>query len=320
MALEYREQTGDDLDTKAFLHRFERLTENVGRVVVAEGDTVRLALLGLVAQGHVLLEDAPGVGKTLLAKTIACSISGQFTRAQFTPDLLPSDITGVSIYNAGTGRFDFLPGPVFANVVLADELNRANPRTQSALLEAMAEGQVTADGHTRELPRPFMVIATQNTLDSTGTFPLPDTELDRFLVRLSIGLPSEEREIEILSRSEHDAMEVEPVLDTDDVLAMQRYVRAVSVAMPVKEYVVRLAAAIRRHPSVRGGMSPRASVHLMNAAQGWAAFEGRDFAAPDDVKAVAPSVLGHRLHTDARGPGAADLVIAEVLAQTSVPA
>ncbi len=320
MALGYRAQSDRTLDVAAFLGHFDRLLTNVSNVVVAGNNTVRLALLGLFAKGHVLVEDRPGVGKTLLAKTIAQSISGSFTRVQCTPDLLPSDITGVSVYNAGTGQFDFLPGPVFTNVLLADELNRANPRTQSALLEAMAESQVTADGRTRELSRPFMVIATQNTLDSTGTFPLPDTELDRFLVRLSIGLPSEQGEIEILTRSAHGDRDVSPVLGTAEVLAMQDFVGLVTVTEPLKEYVVRVAGAIRAHPSVRGGMSPRGSVQLMNAAQGWAAFDGREFVTPDDVQAVAPNVLAHRLHTDSRQPEAALAIVTEVLGQVPVPA
>lgn len=304
---------------QSFLKYFDRLQSNVSQVMVAPEHTIRLALLGLMAQGHVLVEDRPGVGKTLLAKTIAQSIHGQFTRVQFTPDLLPSDITGTSIFNAQTQSFEFTPGPVFTNVMLADELNRTNPRTQSALLEAMAEHQVTADGHTHSLPEPFMVIATQNTLDSSGTFPLPDTELDRFLVRISIGLPGAEDELEILARSEHGTPEVTPVLSAEQVLEMQAFVRRVQVAPPVREYIVRLAGALRDHPSVRGGMSPRGTVLLMRATQAWAACDGRDFASPDDVKAVAPAVLAHRVHLDERGQSASEGLVAEVLSQVQVP-
>jgi MoxR-like ATPase len=217
----------DPAAVATFTESFDRLLNNISSVVVAPEHTIRLALLGLFARGHVLVEDRPGVGKTLLAKSIAESIEGRFTRVQFTPDLLPSDITGASVYNASENSFEFVAGPVFANVMLADELNRTNPRTQSALLEAMAEGQVTADGVTRPLPRPFMVIATQNTLDSSGTFPLPDTELDRFLVRISIGLPTEEAEMEIMLRSEHGDPEIRPVLHVDEVVAMQETVRSV---------------------------------------------------------------------------------------------
>ena len=304
---------------EAFTDGFQRLLANVAAVVVVPEHTVRLALLGLVAQGHVLVEDSPGVGKTLLAKSLAESIDGRFTRVQFTPDLMPSDITGSSVYNATAGTFDFVPGPVFTNVLLADELNRTNPRTQSALLEAMAEGQVTADDSTRRLPTPFMVIATQNTLDSTGTFPLPDTELDRFLVRISIGLPSEEAEMEIISRAEHGTPEVHPVLHTSDVLQMQESVRAVHVAVPLREYIVRIAASLRAHPSVRGGMSPRGTVLLMRAAQAWALSEGHDYVSPEDVHSVATAVLAHRIHTDEREPGAADAIVMEALHQVSVP-
>ena len=305
--------------TREFADRFERLLANVARVVVAPERTLRLALLGLFAQGHVLVEDRPGVGKTLLAKAIALSIDGDFKRVQFTPDLLPSDITGSSIYNAQTGAFEFLPGPIFTNILLADELNRTNPRTQSALLEAMAENQVTADGTTHQLRAPFMVIATQNTLDSTGTFPLPDTELDRFLLRISIGLPSVSGELEIISRAEHGAPEVSAVLHADEVVAMQRRVQAVAVALPVKEYLVRISGALRDHPSVRDGVSPRGTVLLLRAAQGWAAFEGRDFVTPDDVQAVAENVLAHRVHTDDRDPAAASTVVRDVLRQVAVP-
>jgi len=256
----------------SFSERFERLLSNVAAAVVAPERTIRLALLGLFAEGHVLVEDRPGVGKTMLAKAVAESIDGLFRRVQFRPDLLPFDITGASIFSPQSGKFEFVPGPIFCNVLLADELNRTNPRTQAAMLEAMTEYQVTADSHTYPLPRPFMVIATQNTLDSSGTFPLPDTELDRFLVRVSIGLPSAEDELEILRRSEHGQPRVEPVLRVDEVLDMQSFVRAVHVVAPVKEYIVRLAASVRANAAVRGGMSPRGTVLLMRAAQGWAAF------------------------------------------------
>ncbi|MDA0799130.1 MAG: MoxR family ATPase [Chloroflexi bacterium] len=302
-----------------FEQSFSTLLANVSSVVVAPEHTVRMALLGLFAQGHVLVEDRPGVGKTLLAKTIAESIEGEFTRVQFTPDLLPSDITGASIYNSTDHSFEFVPGPVFTNVLLADELNRTNPRTQAALLEAMAEGQVTADGVTHRLPEPFMVIATQNTLDSSGTFPLPDTELDRFLVRISIGLPSEEAEMEIILRSEHGNPEVRPVLHVDEVVAMQQVVRAVAVAQPVREYIVKLASSLRSHPSVRGGMSPRGTVQLLRAAQTWAATEGRDFATPGDVQTVVAAVLAHRIHVDDREAGAAEAIVLETVRRVAVP-
>ena len=302
-----------------FLVRFDALLANVASAVVAPERTIRLALLGLFAQGHVLLEDRPGVGKTLLAKSIAQSIDGRFTRVQFTPDLLPSDITGSSIFDPRTSTFEFLPGPVFTNVLLADELNRANPRTQSALLEAMAESQVTTDGESRPLPRPFIVIATQNSMDSSGTFPLPDTELDRFLARISLGPPTAEAEMEIIRRAEHGELHVSPVLTVSDVLAMQDIVREVQVAVPVREYVVALARALRAHPSVRGGMSPRGTVLLIRAAQGWAACHGRDYVAPEDVQAVAEAVLAHRIQTAEREAGAAEAIVIEVLRRVPVP-
>ncbi len=278
-----------------FHDRFSSLSDNVSEVVVTSDRTLRFALLGLFARGHVLLEDLPGVGKTLLAKTIAGSISGRFTRLQFTPDLLPTDITGTSVFDMRNNRFEFVPGPIFTNLVLADELNRSGPRTQSALLEAMGEQQVTVDGTPRLLPRPFMVIATQNLVESYGTFPLPNSQMDRFMVSTSVGLPTPEQEMEILARSEHGAMEVEPVLTPDDVVEMQELVKQVSVALPVKEYMVRLVGATRELPSVTAGVSPRGAVTLLRAAQAWAAFEGRDFVVPEDVKDVAPEVLAHRL-------------------------
>lgn len=319
MAIEHLPQTSETDQIASFAHAFDRLLSNVAAVVVAPEHTVRLALLGLFAQGHVLVEDRPGVGKTLLAKSIAESIDGTFTRVQFTPDLLPSDITGASVYNASNGTFEFIPGPVFANVMLADELNRTNPRTQSALLEAMAEFQVTADGHTRRLPEPFMVIATQNTLDSSGTFPLPDTELDRFLVRISIGQPSEEAELEIMARAEHGDPKVTPVLHADDVVAMQSTVRSVELATPLREYIVKIVGGLRAHPSVRGGMSPRGTVQLLRAAQAWAAAQGRSFVTPDDVQTVATAVLAHRVNVDDREPGAAEAIVLETLRRVAVP-
>jgi MoxR-like ATPase len=299
--------------------RFQSLQDTVCGAVVTSTRTVRLALLGLVASGHVLVEDRPGVGKTLLAKSIAQAIDGRFSRVQFTPDLLPSDITGSSVFNAETRRFDFVPGPVFANILLADELNRTNPRTQSALLEAMAEGQVTADGATHPLPDPFMVIGTQNTLDSAGTFPLPDTELDRFLVRISIGLPGPAEELEIIARAEHGNPTVTPVLDVAEVSRMQAVVRNVQVAPALREYMVRVAGSVRVHPQVRGGMSPRGTVQLLRAAQGWAACAGRDYVVPEDVREVAEPVLAHRIHTAGSGHEQAAAVVMEALERVVVP-
>ena len=302
-----------------FQERFDTLAANIASVVVMPHRTIHFALLGLFAQGHILLEDLPGVGKTLLSKTIAQSVAGKFSRIQFTPDLLPSDITGTSVFDMQNNRFEFVPGPIFANVVLADEVNRTGPRTQSALLEAMGEYQVTTDGDRRPLPEPFMVIATQNSVESYGTFPLPNSQLDRFMVSMEVGLPTPEQEAEILSRSEHGLEEASPVLSTDDVLEMQRMVRQVLVAMPVKQYIANVVASTREHPAVAVGVSPRGSVSLLRAAQGWAAFGGRSYVIPEDVKEVAPLVLSHRIVTDTGAGLQPKDAVAEVLNSVSVP-
>lgn len=282
----------------SFQERFETLMANVAGVVVTSPSNIRLALLGLFSRGHVLLEDLPGVGKTLLAKTIAASIDGEFCRIQFTSDLLPSDITGTSVFDARDQTFEFVPGPIFANVVVADELNRAGPRTQSALLEAMAEGQVSADGAVRALPRPFLILATQNRIERHGTFPLPNSQLDRFMISMSLGLPTPEQEMEILIRSEHGLPNVKPRLTPTDVVEMQETAFKVEVAPPVKQYIVNLAAASRQRSEFSVGVSPRGSASLMWACQGWAAFDGRPFVVPEDVQELAPYVWGHRVVPD----------------------
>ena len=256
---------------------------------------MRFVLLGLVAQGHILLEDTPGVGKTLVAKTLAQSIDGRFSRIQCTPDLLPTGITGTSVFSMREDRFEFKPGPVFANVMIADEINRTGPRTQSALLEAMDEFNVSADGQTYPLPRPFMLVATQNLSETHGVFPLPDSQHDRFLIRMSLGMPSERQEIEILTRTEHGLADVSFVVTTEDVVAMQDEAGRVNMAQALKEYLVRLARASREHPMVVRGVSPRGTVLLQRAAQAWAAFEGQTYVVPEDVKMVAPLVLPHRI-------------------------
>ena len=286
----------------AFRQRFDTLVSNLAGVVVTNPDNLRLALLGLFAQGHILLEDLPGVGKTMLAKAIAASIDAKFSRIQFTPDLLPSDITGTSVFDMHRQTFEFVPGPIFANVVLADELNRAGPRTQSALLESMGEGQVSADGVVRPLPRPFAVIATQNLIESYGTFPLPNSQLDRFMVSMTLGLPAPEQEMEILRRAEQGVSteRLTPVLSTESVAEMQDTVLSVAVAPPVQQYIVNLAAASRNSDALAVGVSPRASTALMRAGQAWAAFAGRSFVVPEDVQKLAPHVWGHRVLA---GPG-----------------
>ena len=310
----------DDAETRSqFQERFSALTSNVAGVVVASQRTIHFALLGLFAQGHILLEDLPGVRKTLMAKTIAQSIAGRFSRIQFTPDLLPTDITGTSIFDMKHNQFEFIPGPIFANIVLADEVNRTGPRTQSALLEAMGEHQITADGVLRPLPRPFMVIATQNLVESYGTFPLPNSQLDRFLVSMNIGLPTPQQELEILDRSEHSLPEVAPVLSADEVVEMQELVQQVRAALPVKQYIVNLVASTREHSAVFAGVSPRGAVSLLRAAQGWAAFGGRDFVVPEDVKEVAPLVLTHRIMVDSGAGVPAKDIITELLDSVPVP-
>ena len=303
-----------------FQQRFEQLVSNVASVVVTSPHNIHLALLGLFAQGHVLLEDLPGVGKTLLAKTIAASIDGEFSRIQFTSDLLPSDITGTSVFDMQHQTFEFVPGPIFANIVLADELNRAGPRTQSALLEAMAESQVSADGNVRLLPRPFMVIATQNLIETHGTFPLPNSQLDRFMVSMRLGLPTPEQEMEILQRSEHGLSQVSPLLTTADVVQMQEIVLGVKAAEPVRQYIVNLAAASRACGYLGVGVSPRGSAALLRASQGWAAFHGRTFVIPGDIQGLAPQVCGQRVmfdHDDGNQSG--QEAIGRLLQSVTVP-
>ncbi|MFC2034752.1 AAA family ATPase [Chloroflexota bacterium] len=280
---------------REFVHRVQAIVDNIRQVVVASPDVIKMSLLGLLCQGHVLLDDFPGVGKTLLAKALAQSLQTNFKRIQFTPDLLPTDITGSSIYNPTAGAFNFVPGPVFANIVLADEINRSSPRTQSALLEAMGEGYVTFDGITHSLPKPFFVIATRNLTETYGTFPLPQSQLDRFLLSFGIGYPKWEEEIEILERHEHGELSMSPVLTGDDISTMQSQIYLVEVARPVKEYVANIVSETRISAEIARGVSPRGAVFLQRAAQARAAMEGRDFATPDDVKAVSPAVLQHRI-------------------------
>ena len=271
--------------------------QNVEKVVVGKRAELELALVALAGQGHVLIEDVPGVGKTVIAKSLARSVGCTFKRIQFTPDLLPSDVTGVSIYNQQTGDFEFRAGPVVAQIVLADEINRATPKTQAALLEAMEEQQITVDGVTHELPSPFMVLATQNPIEYEGTFPLPESQLDRFMLRIHVGYPRREHEIDILERQQraHPVESLEPVTNADELLDVQRAVRDVFVDAQIRRYVVDLANATRQHPEVYVGASPRASLSLVRAAQAQALLRGRDFVTPDDVKALAGPVMAHRV-------------------------
>ena len=306
-------------DRERFQDRLRALIGGISKVVVASEETVRYVLLSVVSRGHLLLDDTPGVGKTLMAKALAGAIGGSFSRVQCTPDLLPSDITGTSIFDMRESRFEFRPGPVFCNILLADEINRTTPRTQSALLEAMAESQVSADGRTYPLPAPFMVIATQNLLESHGVFPLPDSQLDRFFISMSLGLPDPLQEVEILSRDDSDAAQPSPVVSTEDILAMQDVVRQVSVALPLKEYMVNLARASRAHPMLVRGVSPRGTVLLRQGAQGWAAFEGRSYVVPEDIKQVAPLVLPHRVVASAAAGAVRSEIVEDILQSVPVP-
>ena len=292
---------------------FRKLVDQVEQVIQGKRDAVQLALVCLFAQGHLLIEDVPGVGKTSLAKAIARSIGGTWQRIQFTPDLLPSDVTGVSVWNRATGAFEFRPGGVFATVLLADEINRASPKTQSALLEAMEEGQVTVDGYSHPLGPPFMVIATQNPIELEGTYPLPEAQLDRFLMRIAMGYPD---------RDHAAAAELLPVITADELVELSRDVARVHVAPALREYIVRLADATRRHPALELGASPRGALGLQRAARAWAAAAGRDFVLPDDVKRLAIPVLAHRLlpsgDAELRGVTGAD-VVGELLTSVPVP-
>jgi MoxR-like ATPase len=296
-----RAQSGSDTLPAATAERFaikvSELRSNIEQVIKGKRDHIDLALVCLFAEGHLLIEDVPGVGKTQLARALAASVDATWQRVQFTPDLLPSDVTGVTIYHQATTQFEFHPGPVFANVVLADEINRASPRTQSALLEVMEERQVTVDGVTRPVPRPFMVIATQNPIDMDGTYPLPEAQLDRFLMRTSMGYPDHHSELEILFSLNGDAPagRVRAVLSAGDAAAMVSAVGRVHAAPEVCDYLVRVVAATRQLPEVRLPVSPRGSVSLLRAARSRAVVHGRAFVTPDDVKALAAPVLAHRI-------------------------
>jgi MoxR-like ATPase len=275
----------------------QKIIDNVEKVIIGKHEEVQLGLVALLCQGHVLIDDVPGVGKTMLAKAMARSLGCTFKRIQFTPDMLPSDVTGVSVYDQSTGRFEFRPGPVMANIVLTDEINRATPKTQSALLEAMEEHQVTVDGVTHLLDRPFLVLATQNPIEYEGTFPLPEAQLDRFLVRITLGYPSPTDEISILEAQQyvHPIETIEQVVSTTELLEMQERIKDVFVHDGIKEYIVALVGATRSHPDVYLGSSPRGALALYRTCQARAAVLGRDYAIPDDVKALAETTLAHRL-------------------------
>jgi MoxR-like ATPase len=303
---------------------FERIVANIGRVVQGNEEAIRLSVTCLVAGGHLLVEDVPGVGKTSLGKSLAASVSCRHRRIQFTSDLLPSDVTGVSVFDVTKTTFEFRPGPIFANIVLGDEINRTPPKTQSALLESMEERQVTVDGVTYKLPDPFMVVATQNPIEHEGTFPLPVSQLDRFLLRIQIGYPDAESEATMLeTHGVFDPLEVlQAVATPEDVVALAARARGVHTSPLIQRYIVQIANATRSHPAVVLGMSPRAALALQRAARARAVLEGREFVAPDDVKAMAPSVISHRLELRAsagRGRNPVRAVLDEVLRQVPVP-
>lgn len=275
----------------------DKITQNISQVIIGKRTAIRLLLVAMLSEGHVLLEDVPGVGKTILARSMAISLGGSFSRIQFTPDLLPSDVTGVSVYDPGSSQFVFRPGPIMAQVVLADEINRATPRTQSSLLECMGEGQVTVDNKTHLLPKPFFVLATQNPIEFEGTFPLPEAQLDRFFMKLHLGYPdlNEENEILLRQRLGHPIESISPCTTPEEFIELQQIVREVYVEASVREYIVRLVHATRTHADVALGASPRASLALFRGGQANAALDGRDYVVPDDVKALAVPVISHRL-------------------------
>jgi MoxR-like ATPase len=315
--------TGTAEATSTFSTLFGAIAANIGTIVQGKPEAVEFALIGFLSEGHVLIEDVPGVGKTSLAKALAASVDCTWKRVQFTPDLLPTDLVGVAIYERSTEQFRFQRGPLFANIVLADEINRASPKTQSALLEAMEERQVSVDGVSHQLPPPFMVIATQNPVEQEGTYRLPESQLDRFLLRISLGYPGRTAEMSILDG--HGAAELlrklQPVVTTAEVMGMIATVRSVYLAAALKSYMVDIAEASRRHSAIELGLSPRATLQLAAATRGFAAAKGRDYATPDDVKTVAVAALAHRLVLKAgsNARSTAEDAIRELLADVPVP-
>jgi MoxR-like ATPase len=302
----------------------DRLRQNVQRVIVGKGEAINLAIIALLCRGHILVEDVPGIGKTTLSKALALSLGCTFTRIQFTPDLMPSDVLGINFFNQKTGDFEFRAGPIFSQIVLADEINRATPRTQSALLEAMQERQATIDGVTMAMAKPFLVVATQNPIEMEGTFPLPEAQIDRFMVRIQLGYPSPEEESDILLRFERDTAmpELATVTDAQELDLVQDTVSAVRVDETVRMYVVNMVQATRKHGALSLGASPRAGLALYKTAQARAAIEGRDFVTPDDAKELAPTVLAHRmiLTSESRLRGrTTEEIVREIISSVPVP-
>ena len=287
------------MDIEKYIDFKEKVVKNVSKVIVGKEKIIELITVSFICGGHVLIEDVPGLGKTLMVKAFAKTIGGSFKRIQFTPDLLPSDLTGINFYNQKKGEFEFRPGPLFANIILADEINRATPRTQSSLLEAMEEKQVTVDGVTRKLPDPFMVLATQNPVETYGTFPLPEAELDRFFMRIKIGYPSREEEIEIINRNKKKDMleDIDAIVNTDEVNYLKENFINVRASKEVMDYLLDIVDATRKSESILLGVSPRGSVALFKASQVYALFNGRDYIIPEDIKYLAPFILNHRIIT-----------------------
>ena len=311
------------MDVKSVAAFAKNVSDNVSRVIVGKEDAIKLVLCAILSRGHILLEDVPGTGKTVMAKSLAKSLDADFARIQFTPDLLPTDVTGLSIWDAKAGEFTFKPGPVFTNILLADEINRATPRTQSALLECMEERQVTESGVTRKLAEPFLVVATQNPVEIQGTFPLPEAQLDRFLVRLKMGYPDTQGAMQILRRfiSQSPLEELQPVVKREEIVEAQKALKDVEASTPVMAYITALCERTRQFEQVQLGVSPRGMLALLRASQAHALVEGRDFVTPDDVRAMAEPVLAHRIVV--RGmygrSGQGELIVAEALKSTPVP-
>ena len=304
--------------------QIQAVIENIEKVMIGKREIAELSIVALLAGGHVLLEDVPGVGKTMMVRSLSKSVGANFKRIQFTPDLLPSDVIGVSIYNPKTLQFEFRPGPIVGNIILADEINRTSPKTQAALLEAMEEASITIDGETLDISKPFFVMATQNPIEYEGTYPLPEAQLDRFLLKIKMGYPTAQQEIEVLRRAENrqPIQEIEAVMSVEELLKRQQHVKQVYVEDGVKSYIVDIARATRNHQNVYLGVSPRASIALMKAAQAYAFMQNRDFVKPDDIKYLAPFVFSHRLilAPEARYEGVQpEKVIQEVIQQIFVP-
>ncbi|MDR6726636.1 MoxR-like ATPase [Paenibacillus amylolyticus] len=312
------------MDIQGMEQMNRQLLNHVGQVIVGKENTMELVLTAIIASGHVLLEDVPGTGKTMLAKSVAASLDCTFQRIQFTPDLLPSDLTGIHFFNQKTGDFEFRPGPLFANLVLADEINRATPRTQSSLLECMEERQISIDGSTRQLEHPFIVIATQNPIDNQGTFPLPEAQMDRFMMKIRMGYPTKGESVEILRRTvaSRSVADLSSIITREQLLEAQQTYKSVQIDEDLLTYIIQLIEETRKHPELSLGVSPRGAQALLKASQAWAALHGRDYVLPDDIKGLAEPVLAHRLvfrNRMRQQEGMAERIIQDILNNVQVP-